>query len=257
MTKILVVDDEIPEQRQLSQIIYSSFQGMVTIQCRDNGRDAVAQALLWSPDIILMDIDMPIMNGIDASKKILRSLPNVRIIFVTAYSLFEYAREAVKLRASDYILKPVVKEEVIGAVRRAMDSLGVQRQLEGLRNSGGEAASGEKGAQIVRKVKNWIDQNYSSQFVSLESVAEIMNINPAYLSSVFKKYGGTNFSDYLSDVRTDAAKDLLKDPLRSMGEIARMAGYENGSYFCRAFKKKTGLTPSEYRKQHGYSGGEA
>ena len=170
--------------------------------------------------------------------------------------MFEYAREAVKLRVSDYILKPVVKEEVVAAIQKALDSIGVQRQLEGLRN-GDESEAGEKGAQIVRKVKRWIEKNYSSIYVSLDSVGEMLSISPAYLSSIFKKYSGTNFSDYLSDVRTNAAKELLKDPLRSMGEIARMTGYENGSYFCRAFKKKTGFTPSEYRKNRGYRGGEA
>ena len=256
MTKVLIVDDEIPEQRHLSDILYRSFPGSVTVQCADNGKEAVSQASLWNPDIILMDIEMPQMNGIEATKLILDNNPNCRIIFVTAYSLFEYAREAVKLRVSDYILKPVVKDEVVSDIEKALDSIGVQRQLEGLRG-GDESESGEKGAQIVRKVKRWIEKNYSSIYVGLESVAEMLSLSPAYLSSIFKKYSGTNFSDYLSDVRTNAAKELLKDPLRSMSEIARMTGYENGSYFCRAFKKKTGFTPSEFRKSRGYRGGEA
>ena len=68
MTKILVVDDEIPEQRHLSDILYSSFPGSVTVQCADNGKEAVSQATLWNPDIILMDIRMPEMNGLDATR---------------------------------------------------------------------------------------------------------------------------------------------------------------------------------------------
>ena len=166
MTKVLIVDDEIPEQRHLSDILYRSFPGSVTVQCADNGKEAVSQASLWNPDIILMDIEMPQMNGIEATKLILDNNPNCRIIFVTAYSLFEYAREAVKLRVSDYILKPVVKDEVVSAIEKALDSIGVQRQLEGLRG-GDESESGEKGAQIVRKVKRWIEKNYSSIYVSL------------------------------------------------------------------------------------------
>ena len=90
MTKVLVVDDEIPEQRHLSEILYSSFSGSVTLQCANNGKEAVAQATLWNPDIVLMDIEMPQMNGIEATKQILESNPSCRIIFVTAYSLFEY-----------------------------------------------------------------------------------------------------------------------------------------------------------------------
>ena len=70
MTKVLVVDDEIPEQRHLSEILYSSFSGSVTLQCANNGKEAVAQATLWNPDIVLMDIEMPQMDGYHLTKLI-------------------------------------------------------------------------------------------------------------------------------------------------------------------------------------------
>ena len=88
MTKVLIVDDEIPEQRHLSDILYRSFPGSVTVQCADNGKEAVSQASLWNPDIILMDIEMPQMNGIEATKLILDNTPNCRIIFVFKTAFF-------------------------------------------------------------------------------------------------------------------------------------------------------------------------
>ena len=85
--------------------------------------------------------------------------------------------------------------------------------------------------------------------ISLDSVGEILHISPAYLSAQFKKYQKMNFLDCLTELRINAAKELLKDPFRSSAEVASMVGYEDASYFARAFKKRTGTTPTQYRKQ--------
>ena len=66
--------------------------------------------------------------------------------------------------------------------------------------------------------------------------------------SYFKKETGKRYVDYLTDLRIQAAKRLLKDPLHSAAEIAHMVGYESPNYFARAFKKKTGMTPTEYAR---------
>lgn len=84
---------------------------------------------------------------------------------------------------------------------------------------------------------------------SLDSVSEILHISPAYLSAQFKKYQKMNFLDCLTELRINAAKQLLTDPLRSAAEVASMVGYEDASYFARAFKKRTGMTPTQYRRE--------
>ena len=85
--------------------------------------------------------------------------------------------------------------------------------------------------------------------LSLDSVSEILHISPAYLSAQFKKYQKTNFLDCLTELRINAAKELLADPFRSAAEVASMVGYEDSSYFARAFKRRTGMTPTQYRKE--------
>ena len=74
-------------------------------------------------------------------------------------------------------------------------------------------------------------------------MGEILHISPAYLSAQFKKYQKMNFLDCLTELRINAAKELLADPFRSSAEVASMVGYEDASYFARAFKKRTGMTP--------------
>ena len=98
------------------------------------------------------------------------------------------------------------------------------------------------------KVKKYLQHNYMMYDISLDSVSAILNLNASYFSSLFKRTFQVNFLDYLTELRMDAAKELLRDPLRSTAEVANMVGYESANYFTRAFKKKVGMTPTEYRR---------
>lgn len=73
---------------------------------------------------------------------------------------------------------------------------------------------------------------------------------------MFKKYFGVNFVDYLTEIRINAARELLADPFLTTAEAGMMAGYENPNYFTRVFKKSTGMTPTEYRRALGKRGEE-
>ena len=213
---------------------------------------AVDAAARWAADVALMDIEMPGVNGIDAARQILAQRPECKIIFVTAYSLFEYAHEAVKLGACDYILKPVEADDVERAVRRAAAQSEAQRQLEAVAASSADlldsADSYDKTNLLMGKVKKYLQHNYMACDISLDSVSAILNLNSAYFSTLFKRTFGVNFLDYLTELRMEAAKNLLADPLRSTAEVAGMVGYESANYFTRAFKKKVGMTPTDYRR---------
>ena len=251
MHKILIVDDERFEREQLKEMIQESFPHEVQIRTAENGRKAVEAAALWMPDIILMDIEMPGINGIEAAKRILAQLP-CKIVFVTAYSLFNYAYEAVKMGANDYILKPVDPKDVALALSRCMKQMETEAQLKALTpiaKTLDENASQDKTTLLMANVKKYLQHNYMLYGVGLDSISEILHIHSSYLSMLFKKSFGINFVDYLTDLRISAAKELLADPLLSTAEIAGMVGYESPNYFARVFKKTTGMTPTEYRKQ--------
>lgn len=258
MNRILIVDDERFEREQLCQIVEEYFSHEVQTRTAENGRQAVETAALWSPGIILMDIEMPGLNGIEAARRILNQLPGCRIIFVTAYSLFQYAYEAVKMGAYDYILKPVNPDDVARAVRSCLDRAETEEELKAMApmaQSLSAGASLDKTALLMANVKNYLQHNYMLYGVSLDSVGDILHINSSYLSMLFKKSFGVNFVDYLTGLRINAAKELLTDPFLSTAEVANMVGYESPNYFTRVFKKNTGVTPTEYRKS-GAAGGK-
>ena len=263
MIRLLIADDEQLEREALVDMVNRRFMEQeVVLHVAENGRKAADTAILWEADLILMDIEMPGMNGLDAARAVMSQRPDCRVIFVTAYSLFQYAHEAVHLGACDYLLKPVDPDELEASIRRAIRQIETERKLHALAPMpqepeapapGADAAPREESgnnqaALVMAHVRRYLEDNYMFD-ISLDSVGEILHISPAYLSAQFKKYQKMNFLDCLTELRINAAKELLSDPFRSSAEVASMVGYEDASYFARAFKKRTGVTPTQYRKQ--------
>lgn len=265
MIRLLIADDEKLEREALAELVQRRFEREVALEVAENGRKAADTAVLWGADLILMDIEMPGMSGLDAARAVLAQRPSCRVIFVTAYSLFQYAHEAVHLGACDYLLKPVDPDELEASVRRAMRQIETERKLEELAaarpqpeqtdteeeaEDAPEESENSQTALVMAHVRRYLEDNYMFD-LSLDSVGEILHISPAYLSAQFKKYQKMNFLDCLTELRINAAKELLADPFRSSAEVASMVGYEDASYFARAFKKRTGMTPTQYRRQAG------
>lgn len=263
MIRLLIADDEKLEREALAELVQRRFEREVVLEMAENGRKAADTAVLWGADLILMDIEMPGMSGLDAARAVLAQRPSCRVIFVTAYSLFQYAHEAVHLGACDYLLKPVDPDELEASVRRAMRQIETERKLEELAaaqpqpeqteteaeaEDAPEEGENSQTALVMAHVRRYLEDNYMFD-LSLDSVGEILHISPAYLSAQFKKYQKMNFLDCLTELRINAAKELLADPFRSSAEVASMVGYEDASYFARAFKKRTGMTPTQYRRQ--------
>ena len=120
MIRLLIADDEALERETLADIVARRFEHEVTIETAENGRKAADTAVLWGADLILMDIEMPGMNGLDAARAVLEQRPECKVIFVTAYSLFQYAHEAMHLGACDYLQSWLRWNRSRKLIRRAM-----------------------------------------------------------------------------------------------------------------------------------------
>ena len=129
MIRLLIADDERLEREALVEIVSRRFEHEVVLETAENGRKAADTAILWGADLILMDIEMPGMSGLDAARAVLAQRPSCRVVFVTAYSLFQYAHEAVHLGACDYLLKPVDPDELEASIRRAIRQIETERKL--------------------------------------------------------------------------------------------------------------------------------
>lgn len=102
--------------------------------------------------------------------------------------------------------------------------------------------------KVINDIKSYVNINYFND-ISLRQISKEFYMNESYLSDLFKKETGSSFSSYLSNVRIDQSKELLRQRDLKTQDIAEMVGYNNSRYFIKVFKKNTGMTPSEYRER--------
>ncbi len=248
MWKVLIADDEAMERNALSALLQEKLGHIAEVRTAKDGPTAVEIATLWKAEIVLMDIEMPGMNGIEASQRIKHLLPKAVIVFLTAYGVFEYAQEAIRLGVTDYILKPAEDSIVLEALGRAINSLEKPSAVSESMITPPSAQPQDKNGKIMQQVKAYLEKNYK-QDISLESLAQTLDFSPFYFSKLFKQYFGVTFVEYLTDIRINIAKEILQDTAKSAKIIGEQVGYPNPNYFVKLFKKKTGMTPTEYRNQ--------
>lgn len=253
MVRILIAEDEYLELNMLKKILSEKFGYIADIRTADNGFDALSIAEIWGSDIILFDIEMPGLNGINAAKEIIKKNHTAKIIFITAYERFDYAQEAVKLHAADFLLKPVEDSELVLIVGNTIKQVLLEKgtideenEQEPFEEDPVESLS--KTGYYTEKIAEYIKKNYMHE-ISQDTLSNALNLSSGYLSRIFHQNFGERFSDYLNTVRINAAKDLLADPTKSIKDIADAVGFQSSSYFTKVFKLKTNLTTTEYRNK--------
>lgn len=212
-----------------------------------NGRDLLEVSRSWHPDIALVDIKMPEMDGLKAISDIRSVSPMTQCIVVSGYSDFSYAQEAVSLDAVAYLLKPVSTENLEWAVYRAKNKLEEYKTIQAA-NQDREKPEDSMIATLAN-IHVYLEEHYHEEEMSVKKAAEDFGITPNYLSSLFNKKYGCGFVDYLTQVRIRHAQEMLSEkPWLSIGQVASRVGYGNSRYFSKRFKEITGYLPSEFSK---------
>ena len=256
MLLVSIIDPSKEDVTRLSALIERYFRRSGTAYVQrvyQSGMEFVRSA--ENSDIVFLETNLEKLDGLETAR-IIRKLGNeAQLIFIARGA--EMAIHGYSVDALDYLLKPVNPDEVEASIRKAMRQIEAGRRLAELapveqeadpEGDAAEAGENDRNALVMAHVRKYMEDNYMFD-LSLDSVSEILHISPAYLSAQFKKYQKTNFLDCLTELRINAAKELLTDPFRSAAEVASMVGYEDSSYFARTFKKRTGMTPTQYRKE--------
>jgi YesN/AraC family two-component response regulator len=253
MYQILVAEDESLERKVLCKTLKKHFGDLCQIHEAKNGREAVEAFLIHRPQVAILDIEMPGVTGLEAARQIRESGHPCMILFLTAFDKFSYAREAITLRALDYLLKPCQEQELILTVEEALhlyDRLGSNPEavLRGdiADGAGEEELADRRMGQIRENIERYIREYYGTE-ISMQSVARAMNYSDAYFCKLFKQCFKVNFSAWLNEYRIDRAREMLQNTRLSVREVSTACGYSDANYFARVFKRVTGKTPSEYR----------
>lgn len=262
MLRMMIAEDEYIVRDGLLNHIDWQAHGVEVVFAASNGIEAAEAMDVALPDVVLTDIKMPGMNGLELGRLLYEKYPEVYVIYLTGYGEFEYAREALKLEAADYLLKPVdendlfkrltiIEERILERCRQEEDYADLRKAFEEARLKQGSPAVGERitrhCSKTVEDIKTYIKENYMLN-IDLESVSNKFYISASYLSRLFSSESGMSFTEFLTKCRLDKAIELMANPEYKLYAISEMVGYKNVKYFTRVFSKALGIPPQEYRK---------
>ncbi|MBP5609171.1 MAG: response regulator [Lachnospiraceae bacterium] len=204
-----------------------------------DGETALEKVAELKPDLIISDIRMPFMDGLEFCSKAKEMFPDIKIILLTGYEEFEYARKAIDIGVERYLTKPISREELSTILSKQAAAFNTKQDTA--------EDTKEQYRDVIYSVFAYVEEHYSEEDLSLSKVAEHIGLSPNHLSAVFKEETGRSFTKYLTDHRIKIAKKLLDTSKKRSSEIAELTGYPDPHYFSSVFKKHTGMTPSQYR----------
>lgn len=249
MYNVLVVDDEIWMCEGLKKII-ARMEGAFTVAASaSDGRQALAKLECERIDVVITDINMPGMNGLELMERMREKHLTQPVIIVSAYNEFEYARTAMRLGAIDYLLKPIKNEELSAVLSNLQELLIRRRDENPHKETTTDLYELPRGGELIQTVLDMIEHSYMDD-LSLAILADKAGFNSSYLSRLFKMETGKGFVQYLREVRMRHAFKMLEETNMTNVEVAKQVGYWDEKHFRRTFKKDFGMTPGEYREKH-------
>jgi YesN/AraC family two-component response regulator len=251
---ILIVDDEPRTRQGLKKTLDTWANGKFDIRTASNGEEALELMRDQKVHILITDIRMPEISGLELLKRIKEKMAAPVIIMISAYSEFEYAQEALRLGVINYLLKPISKKSLIEAVEEAVQVVEKQERAGIIEKVVDNKLidinkQSSTARDTIRKAMDYIHQHLQNE-LTLKEVAECVHLNPSYFSVLFKEHATLTFSEYVTRRRIQRAKELLIATNLPITEIAEEAGYKTAKYFIKIFKELEGVTPSSYRKNN-------
>lgn len=256
--KLLVADDEQRIRNGLLSLPWESI-GIQKVYQAENGIEAIEVLKKEKIDIIISDVKMPGLSGLDLAEHIKQYAMDTAVILLTGFSDFEYVQRALRNEVFDYMLKPLRPKDILNTVERVKERLEQTRYKEmAVRQY--EAATGSLNFEeqigwnfqgINRQAMDILldmAKNYS-QGISLNSLAEKYHFSVGYLSRMLKKETGYSFSALLNSIRLAAAIELLMEGHTKVGLIGDQVGFRDQKYFGQVFKRAFGCSPVEFRRK--------
>lgn len=240
---LLVADDEDTIRKGVAKYIKLHTDRFEKIYEAEDGQEAIDIALKFLPEVILLDVQMPLKNGIDVMREIDKSDYNPIIIILSGYDDFKYAQQAIKYGAAEYLLKPIRATDILDCVNRLVNNKYGEEEKEVF------DADDEQQNHIVKAAQDYIAEHYAEN-ISLAYVANKLGITNGYLSTLFMQHLNCGYVDYLNSVRIERSCSYLAQDYLKIYEVAYKVGYKDEKYYTKVFKKIKGMTPRAYREMN-------
>lgn len=236
--KLLIAEDEDMIRKGMEKYIRLHTDRFDRIYLARNGQEAIDIIFKNHPEIMLLDIQMPVKDGIAVMKEAKNAGIFPATIILSGYEEFRYAQQALRYGARCYLLKPSRSSDILKQILEIADEISGEGQ---------KTEDYSTHSNLVDLAKEYMEEYYNEE-LTLQRVADVVGISPGYLSTIFSQYLGTGFVDYLNQIRIEHACAYLKQQYFKTYEIAYKVGFQDEKYFTRVFKKIMGITPSEYKK---------
>lgn len=246
---VMIAEDEEMILNSIRRNVESCDLGFKVIGLAQDGQQMLDFLKDRVPNVLMTDIQMPIINGLELAQRVETQYPDVLKVIISGYDKFEYAKKAINVNVQDYLLKPVIQQDmmkILMKLRMRLDKL-YKNMVEELNASCEYQYSVD---EVVGFVEEYLKNNYKKN-VNFELLAESFNYNSVYLSRAFSKKLGISPSKYLIHLRINKAKQLLiNNSELSVRAIGGIVGYPEQPYFCRIFKNTTNVTPLQFRTEN-------
>ncbi len=244
MLKVLVVEDEEMIRKGIVLAVDWAALDCVVVGEAANGLEALDAVERLDPSLIITDLKMPQMDGIEMLRRLRERGNQAYVIILTAYDSFTYAQSALRLGAVDFLLKPFHDGDLERAVTALRRRMGVgpgetERSFPGLKK-------GDK-SKYVLEAMDYIGEHYNDPNIGIGVIAQYLGLSEGHLSHTFKKETDYTLLNYLTRYRVHKAMELLRDCRVKVYEVAEQVGYRDITHFSATFKKLVGMSPSEYQ----------
>ncbi|GIO15696.1 hypothetical protein J19TS2_52510 [Cohnella xylanilytica] len=267
MFKLLIAEDVKTVRETLARSIPWEELDISLLGTAENGEEALRMFEREEPDLLLTDIGMPKMNGLELIEACKRRKPDIRCVILSGLNEFEHARQAIQLQVREYVLKPIDPDEIVKAFANAVRELrrereerrgialleqGLKEKLPNLPGAlpPGEWSGGAKKMKLVEQAMRYLKEEYARKDLGLADVAAAVGLSEKYMNLLFKEVTGATINQTIVRLRLEEAARLLKDPSIRIYEVCDRIGYADQDYFREVFKKQFGLTPTDYRNQY-------
>ena len=242
MYKVLIADDELIIRNGICKLLAKNEPNLNICGSAKNGLEAIEMVKAHNPNILIIDINIPFLNGLKAIEEIIKISINIQIIIISGYDKFEYAKQAIELGVISYLVKPFNNEEFFTIIKKAKFNLNEHNQSFALLNKFTNKDNN------CESIVNYIGENYCDSELNITTLCRHFNLGKTTLGNTIKAKTGKTFTDYLTYLRIEHSKYLLENNSElSLNDISLLVGYSNQHYFSKVFKDYTNIAPSMYK----------
>ncbi len=238
--RIIIADDEEYVRLELREMLLEIIPDLDITEVI-NGTKLLREIKSQSFDIAFVDIKMPGFTGLEVIERILPENLHTEWIILTGYANFEFAQKAISLGVTEYLLKPVMQNELADLLEKIARRNTFLTETVSLP----EITSGRDTVHLVRSAERIVRERFSEQ-IGVAQVADELGVTPNYLSALYRKFTGITFTKHITNIRMTRALELLKKPGINVKDVTELLGYTSSRHFARLFRVYYDISPSEY-----------